>query len=166
MWDNSDIRQKIRIRNKVFDYFDKVDKVVEFYAGEGALTKQFWSKISKEVSCIDKQCIKLNKIKLENVTTYCGDNIDFIDQFAGVEIVDCDAYGLVIDFIRQVLEVSKTDKKLIFFTDGFYKVQKNLKHLPYTFDDLINEIKPDAYHYEKANGGNVYYGWVYYENLL
>jgi len=164
-YDNSDIRQKIMIRNNLFSYHLNKDICIEYFAGEGVLTKMFWANVCKNVICVEKEQSKINKINLQNVTKYIGNNIDFIELSENIEIIDCDAYGLVTDFIRKILEVSKTKQKIIFFTDGFFKVQKKLKHLKYNFEDIVKSLYPDKYFYEKALGGNVYYGYLYYNNL-
>ena len=164
-FDNSNLHQKIRIRNNVYKFDVNFDNIVEFFSGEGNIT-QFWSKICKNVISIDQDESKLEKINIINVEKIHGNNLNYLHLSESIEIIDCDSYGECIDFIEKILKISKTDKKLIFFTDGFCKVQKKKKRLNYNFDDSINSLNPSESFYEKATGGNVYYGYLYFKGLL
>lgn len=166
MFDNSDLHQKIRIRNNVFKYVENIDNktCLEYFAGNGNLTN-FWVKICKNVISIEKEKDKLNSIKnYTNLQKINENNIRYIDLSKDIEIIDCDAYGLVTDFIKQILDVNQIKKKIIFFTDGYYKVQKKKNFLISSFDEKLKECNPAYYYYEKATSGNVYYGYLYFEH--
>lgn len=158
-FDNSDIKQKLALRNQVFNFDINTNEVIEYFAGEGQMTK-FWQNISEKITCIDTDLKKLELIKSENLTLINGDNKNYLHLSKNVELIDCDSYGLVLDFVKDILEISETNK-LIFFTDGSPRYFKSLKLKKNDFEDKIKALKPTQYHYEHSNQGNVYYGFIY-----
>lgn len=160
--DNSNIKQKIKVRQSVFKYFNPpFNKVIDFYAGEGELIKVFWSKLSDSIIAVEKNENKLQSINLKNVINVCDDNTNHILLSLDASIIDCDAYGVVFPFIRKIRELN-TRPQIIFFTDGENVYRKN-KHNSYNIESEINQLKPDEFHYEKAEGAKVYYGYLYYK---
>ena len=161
MFDNSNIQQKIRVRKKGLSEFSNlnIDIVLEMYAGAGILSK-FWSQIANKLICVEKDKSKLDNIIYENVEKYNTDNnsLAIINISKDIQIIDCDAYGKVTNQLKILLDIATTDK-LIFFTDGTLKQEMKTKQK--FFDEEMKKLNADKIYYEKAIGGNVYYGYIF-----
>lgn len=160
MYDVSKNRQKRRIRQIALSKYSFLDKsnILEVFAGWGNMTK-FWVQVGKVVYCNDKDISKLdvnsNKIvRLEKDYK----NEDIITLSRNIQIVDCDAHGLIIDYVKQLCEVSDVDK-LIYFTDGIKKRANALKRI--NVDKYFHNYDYDEIYYEPCMMGHVYYGYVY-----
>jgi len=96
------------------------------------------------VDLLDFCCVKI-----------CDDNRNHIKLAAKSDVVDLDAYGLVFNNLKTILDTScKT--QLIFFTES----NPFCKFMSKTVDELI-KLDITAFWIEKSNQSNVYYGYVY-----
>lgn len=157
--DNSDIQHKLRIRNDVFKFFGSISSVFDLYAGTMEITKAFWSNVSDSVTCFDVKKHSLigipSNVKFEKADSKAK---SVIEKSSKIKVIDCDAYGLVIDHVSEILEVSEVDK-IIFFTDGTPTKRKKI----ICKDDIEERIRSisDDYRLELNDAGTAYYGWVY-----
>lgn len=156
MQNNSDIQHKIRIRNDVFMFFRDIDCVVDMYCGDLEITTEFWSKVAKSVIAIDKK--NTTSQVPQNTVFNIGDSKEewFLLLTKDVNVIDCDAYGLVFDHIDKIIASSSVDK-LIFFTDGTPTKSKNVMthdNIRERCDDIFDEFR-----LELNDAGTAYYGW-------
>lgn len=153
MIDNSDIKQKIAVRQKGLHLIENPKKIVDMYAGEGHISRTLWSKIGAELICIDKDSNKLKNIGFAK--TICDDNRNQIPITFDADIVDMDAYGLVLMPLRKVLEASMVSK-IIYFTE----CNPFSKHIFKTIEEILT-LDITAFWIEKCKSSNVFYGYVY-----
>ncbi len=152
--DNSDFNQKIAVRKKGLVLLPNPSKIVDMYAGEGHISRSFWSKLKTELTCIDKVQWKIDLIDFD-CYTICDDNRNYIELAASADIVDLDAYGLVMKNIREIL--SKSNKtQLLFFTES----NPFCKFMSKVIDEII-KLDITAFWIEKSNQSNVFYGYIY-----
>lgn len=152
--DNSDLRQKILVRQKALKLIPSPNKIIDMYAGEGFISKYLWSKLNSQLICIDKERKKINKIDFAK--TIVGDNNNYIDLTKNADIVDLDAYGLVIKTLKKVLDVSE-NTKVICFTES-----NPFNKSVYSIISQILEMNIHSFWIEKSHSSNVYYGFIYY----
>lgn len=153
MQDNADIAHKINIRHRALSMLNqKPNLVIDAYAGSGVVSSMLWSTVSKKVICIEKDKNKLNKINKENIEKINGDNRQYIHLMNDADIIDCDAYGLVMPFIKLLPK-----NKLIVFTDGTPTKQKKVFNADKIFWHNVNLLLRD-YVIEKSISSNAYYG--------
>lgn len=152
--DNSDFNQKIKVRQKGLKLLPNPSEIVDFYAGEGHVSRSIWSKLNASLTCIDKEQSKLNKIDFE-CSKICDDNRNHISKAVHADIVDLDAYGLVMKNLKSILSQSKKTQ-LIFFTES----NPFCKFMSKVVDELI-KLDITAFWIEKSNQSNVFYGYVY-----
>ena len=152
--DNSDFNQKIAIRQKGLKLLPNPVLVVDFYAGEGHLSRSLWSKLNANLTCIEKEQWKVDKIDFD-CKKICDDNRNHIALASKADIVDLDAYGLVLKNLRDVLNAS-TKTQLIFFTES----NPFCKFMSKVVDEII-KLDITAFWIEKSNQSNVFYGYVY-----
>ena len=148
--DNSDFNQKIAVRQKGLKLLPNPISIVDFYAGEGHLSRSFWSKLNAELTCIEKEQWKVDKIDFDCVKI-CDDNRNYIGLAANADIVDLDAYGLVMKNIKDILSTSKKTQ-LIFFTES----NPFCKFMSKVVDEII-KLDITAFWIEKSNQSNVFY---------
>jgi len=166
--DNAVLRQKIAVRiavrNEFFNRFGslRVPLAVDFFAGEGTIAQAFWSQVAQRVECVDMDGEKLRSIQKPNIATHCGDNTRLLHLADDAQVIDCDAYGLVLPFIKLLLARKARSQTLIFFTDGTPKVQKKRGGLQ-EFDAQIESLGASEFHFEKSHQSNVLYGWLWFE---
>jgi len=161
VYDVNKNRQKWRIRHNAlskYSYLSK-DKILEVFAGWGNMTK-YWSQIAGQVISNEKDLSKLGFVLPENVKTL---NLDYRDNHIielckNIEIIDCDAFGLIMDYVKELCEMSNTNK-LIFFTDGIKKRSKVLKKI--NIEKYFNNYNYDDIYYEQCTMGNVFYGYIF-----
>lgn len=151
--DNSDFRQKILVRQKGLLLLPNPKKIVDMYAGEGNISKFLWSKLNADLTCIEKDFEKIKKIDFAK--TINDDNINHIDLTIDADIVDMDAYRLVMKPLKMVLNASKKTK-LIFFTES----NPFSKHIYATIEEIL-KLDITSFWIEKCNSSNVYYGFIY-----
>jgi hypothetical protein len=158
--DNSDIRQKILVRQKGLFLLPNPSKIVDMYAGDGNISRLLWSKLNAELICIEKEKSKIDKIDFAE--KILGNNIDYLHLTADADIVDMDAYGLVMNTVKKVIAVSKCTK-IIFFTES----NPFSKNIHTTIDEIL-KLKITAFWIEKCNSSNVFYGYIYkqYERTI
>jgi hypothetical protein len=152
--DNSDFNQKIAVRQKGLKLLSKPISIIDFYAGEGHLSRSFWSKLNAKLTCIEKEQWKVDKIDFDCIKI-CDDNINYIELAATADIVDLDAYGLVMKNIRDILNAS-SKTQLLFFTES----NPFCKFMSKVVEELI-KLDITAFWIEKSNQSNVFYGYVY-----
>lgn len=157
MIDNSNINQKINIRQKGLFLATTPFYVIDMFAGEGLISKIFWNKISKNLIIIEQEQSKIDKINFDCIKI-CGDNRNYIELTKNCNIVDLDAYGLLFDskIINKILEYSECDK-LIYFTES-NPFSKKIEHTIFK----ILELNPDCFFIEKANNSSVFYGYMFF----
>lgn len=152
--DNSDFNQKIKVRQKGLALLPNPSTIVDMYAGEGHISRSFWSKLNAELTCIDKEQWKIDLIDFDCVKI-CDDNRNHIGLASNADIVDLDAYGLVMKNIKDILSASKKTQ-LIFFTES----NPFCKFMSKVVDEII-KLDITAFWIEKSNQSNVFYGYIY-----
>ena len=152
--DNSDLNQKIAIRQKGLKLLPDPKSIVDMYAGEGHMSRLLWSKLNARLTCIEKEQRKINKIDFDCVKI-CDDNRNHIELASKSDIIDLDAYGLVMKNMRDILE-SNNKKQLIYFTES----NPFSKYMSKVVEELIT-LDVTAFWIEKSNQSNVFYGYVY-----
>lgn len=152
MIDNSDIKQKIQLRKKGMSLITTPSLIVDMYAGEGLISDSFWRHYNCNLILIEKEEYKANKIKFGQVIV--GDNKKHLEKTKFADVVDCDAYGLVFNLIKDIVYISE-NKKIIFFTESNPFTKSIYKSI-----DSILELKPDAFWIEKSNNSSVFYGYL------
>ena len=155
MNDNSDIHSKILLRNKVFEDLDSIERVLDYYCGQCNIANMFWSKVANKVICIDKKK-QINDIA-KNINRIIGDNNSYIYMSKNETVIDCDAYGIVMPFIKKIANISNVPK-IVFFTDGTPTKSIRMKNADNEFKRGIDLINPYFCKYEKNMIGTAYYG--------
>lgn len=155
MIDNSDFKQKIKVRQKGLVLLPTPQKIVDMYCGEGNISRHLWSKFNCDLTCIDKDGLKISKIDFD-CKKVVGDNRNHISITKDADIVDLDAYGLVMKILKDVLKISETKEKLIFFTES-----NPFKKSIYGIIKELLELDITAFWIEKCNSSSIYYGYVY-----
>lgn len=157
-FDNSDIKQKIVLRNELFNYPVSRAACLEFFSGAGTLRRLFWQNVVDKVVSVDKA----NR----------GIHIDIVaDSFykpelsVDYEIIDCDAYGQVIPLIAACAEMRKS-RQLYFFTDGGEKGNRYKRGVDkYFVETEVLRLNPADYKIEQCrHSQHVKYGLVFFES--
>lgn len=151
--DNSDIRQKIMVRQKGLSLLPNPKKIVDMYAGNGHISRNLWNKFNCDLTLIEKEESKLSTIEFGN--KICGDNMDYIHLTTDADIVDMDAYRLVMKPLKEVLKASEKTK-LIFFTES----NPFSKSIYATIEEIL-KLNITSFWIEKCNSSNVFYGFIY-----
>jgi len=151
--DNSDIRQKLLVRQKGLTLLPNPKLIVDMYAGNGTISNLLWSHLNAKLICIEKEQDKISNIDF--CETICGNNVDYIELTKDADVVDMDAYRLVMKPLKQVLEAS-TKTKLIFFTES----NPFSKDINFTINQIL-KLDITCFWIEKCNYSNVFYGFVY-----
>jgi 16S rRNA G966 N2-methylase RsmD len=151
--DNSDIQQKIMVRQKGLLLLPNPKKIVDMYAGNGYISRILWSKVCSDLTCIEKESEKAANIDFAK--TIVGNNLDFIELTKDADIVDMDAYRLVMKPLKEVLK-SSTKTKLIFFTES----NPFSKHIFTTIEEIL-KLDITSFWIEKCKSSNVFYGFIY-----
>jgi RNA-binding protein YlmH len=152
--DNSDFNQKIAVRQKGLALLPNPSKIVDMYAGEGHISRSFWSKLNAELTCIEKEQWKVDKLDFDCVKI-CDNNKKYVDLASKADIVDLDAYGLVMKILRDILNANKKTQ-LIFFTES----NPFCKFMSKVVDELIT-LDITCFCIEKSKQSNVFYGFIY-----
>lgn len=156
--DNSDLLQKIRIRSKIFEYDIKIESCLEYFSGKGVLREAFWNKICEKVFSID----------IENTGTHLdlvSDSFKLAELSVNYQIIDCDAYGVVLPFVAKMAKM-RNSPQIYFFTDGG-EVQNKHKPGIYSVEDLVKSMQPTDYKIETSSFANrVKYGLIYFDNAI
>lgn len=156
--DNSDLRQKVALRNRLFNYPVSTKKCLELFSGTGEIRTAFWDKAVESVYSVD----------IENK----GCHLDLIsDSFSlaylspNFEIIDCDAYGVVLPLIKE-MAMLRNSRQLYFFTDGGEVQNKHRGKNYYSVKKMIEEMNPTDYLIEYSRfASRVVYGLIYFENV-
>jgi precorrin-6B methylase 2 len=154
MQDNGDLAHKIDIRNRAISALGySPNLIIDFFAGEGVISYLFWQANAKKIICVENNAEKAKKIDIKNARVVVGDNKSFISLASDADIIDCDAYGLVMPFIELLPK-----NKFVIFTDGSLvkqnKVFKAVKEFYSKADELLKDFV-----IEKSITGNVFYGY-------
>lgn len=152
--DNSDFNQKIAIRQKGLKLLPNPKTIVDMYAGEGHLSRSLWSKLGANLTCIEKEQCKIDKLDFDCIKI-CDDNRNHIELASKADIIDLDAYGLVMKNLKDILNTNKKTQ-LIFFTESnpFCKIMSKV------VDEIIS-LDITCFWIEKSNKSNVFYGFIY-----
>ena len=139
--DNSDFNQKIAVRQKGLALLPNPSKIVDMYAGEGHISRSFWSKLNAELTCIEKEQWKVDKLDFDCVKI-CDNNKKYVDLASKADIVDLDAYGLVMKILRDILNANKKTQLILIpminvdgVTLGNYRVSFSGDDLNRTYHD-------------------------------
>lgn len=160
MIDNSNINQKIAIRQKGLSLLKSSQfDVLDMYAGVGIITNTFWAKVAKNVYCCEKENGKFIS-NAENVILFEGDNSEKIHISEHFEVIDLDAYGLVLKKIKDISKIKQTKERLIFFTEFNPIAYK--KNWQYDFMLELLKLNPTGIFIEKASNSAVLYGYIYF----
>ena len=161
MYDVSKNRQKWKIRQAALSKYPHLNKkeVLEVFAGWGNMT-QYWSQIADTLYVNDIDESKMESIIQPNVIKLSKDyrDVEIIEMSKEIEVVDCDAFGLIMNYVKRLCEVSQVDK-LIFFTDGIKKRAKALKRI--NIERYFHNYNYDDLYYESSDMGEVFYGYIY-----
>jgi 16S rRNA G966 N2-methylase RsmD len=128
-------------------------KIVDMYAGNGHISRILWSKVCNDLTCIEKEREKA--VNIDFAKTIVGNNHDFIELTKDADIVDMDAYRLVMKPLKEVLTASTTTK-LIFFTES----NPFSKHIFTTIEEIL-KLDITSFWIEKCKSSNVFYGFIY-----
>lgn len=158
MIDNSDLQQKLNVRKKGLVLLPNPSLIVDMYAGEGHISRALWSKFNARLICIEKEWEKVSKIDFPS-EIICDDNRKHIELAAKADIVDLDAYGLVMKNVQDVLNAN--DKtQLLFFTEA----NPFSKFISKTVEEII-KLDITSFWIEKSKQSHVYYGYIYRAKL-
>jgi hypothetical protein len=161
--DNANIAQKMRIRQQGLrllhtDAFE----VLDLYAGVGKMTERLWAKHAQQVYCIEKDPGKASEIQEgDKVNVHVDNNKNWLDLASSCTVVDCDAYGLVVNKLEQIRHYEKREQ-LIFFTHGVPRFRRGR----YGIENFVEEVQgldPLAWHFQEARDSSVLYGYLYYK---
>lgn len=130
----------------------KADLVADCFAGEGEISKLFWKANANHVLCIE-----INKRKAERLPdcfdVICDDNRNCIAEISKADIIDCDAYGIVSDFINLLPK-----NKMVVFTNGTPLKAKKVYTAERGFREFLAQRFSESYVLLGSNK-TVYYGW-------
>lgn len=113
--DHSDYQSKIFVRQKGLALIKPPYRVIELYAGAGVLTQNLWLKVADEVLSIEREPDKF-KLSHPNLTTITENCTYHIDKIANYNVIDCDAYGLVLPVLLKCIDHANPGS-IIFFTE-------------------------------------------------
>lgn len=154
MQDNGDLAHKIDIRNRAISALGySPNLVIDFYAGEGVISSLFWQANAKKIICVENNTEKAKKIDIKNACVVIGNNKRFISLANDADIIDCDAYGLVMPFIELLPK-----NKLVIFTDGSLVKQHRVFKAVNDFYSKADELLK-GFVIEKSITGNAFYGY-------
>jgi len=156
MQDNSDLQAKIMLRSRFIDRLPQGFTVVDFFAGEGVLAQTFWLHNAGRVICVEKDASKAAAVTAPMIDVIVADNRSVIDLAAGADVIDCDAYGLVMPFIRLLAGAGCSGKR-VFFTDGTPHKARRVVSAHRDFKRDCGELMTDLELVLNKDAG-VYYG--------
>lgn len=111
MYDNADLSYKLEIRQRAVELLGRRPRlIIDAYSGTGVIANMFWRANADEVICIEKSA---PQARLNPMQVIVGNNNDYTHLFADADIIDCDAYGLVMPLIEKI-----PSGKVVVFTDG------------------------------------------------
>lgn len=151
MQDNADLAQKIAIRQKALALLGcKPRLVIDAYSGEGVIAKMLWSVVADQLICIE---LDAKKAKLNPFDVLIGDNNNFVELFFDADVIDCDAYGLVMPLIEKI-----PSGKLVVFTDGTPEKARKVFSAYRDFRNNFNRLLHSG-EFIQSEAGNVIYGY-------
>jgi hypothetical protein len=157
MQDHSALEQKIMLRHRALGGM-RPRHVVDFYAGEGVIAGMLWLAVAARVTCVEKDRGKAAKID-PCATVVVGDNRRHLHLAADADVIDCDAYGMVAPFVRQLASVAAPGA-LVIFTDGSPSA-KGLRQASSLSVRALQECLHGLHMEPSASGTAIYgYGWV------
>lgn len=153
MQDNESLALKLEVRNAALKHLGKKPNLVlDMFAGEGVISKMLWCGISDHVICIEKDAKKASKIT-NKAQVIIGDNSESINLAENAEIIDCDAYGMVMDLIKKLPK-----NKIVVFTDGTPMKAKRIFNAEMEFQKNLKLLFSHVF-VKKNLSGTAYYGW-------
>lgn len=145
--------QKVAIRHKALKALGRRPTLVlDMFAGEGVMTQRLWTIAADSVICIERDSSKASMINGAS-KIIVGENRDFLDLAADADIIDCDAYGLVMQLISQL-----PSGKIVVFTDGSLERAKYIRKEFVNFRKDVRDIF-EKFEYVENISGTAYYGW-------
>lgn len=164
--DNTNERQKLRLREAVTRFPVSRALCVETNAGLGTMTG-LWSQLCERVICYDTDLKKLRAITQSNVQTmHLSNRSETARQdYLASEIVDVDPHGDPWEMIRDIMRNGRTPQVFIAFTDGSWWERKWNRDARRSIENKLLELPEGAkVHVERVErGGVLYYGWIYYQ---
>lgn len=152
MQDNSDIQHKLNIRHRALKALGfRPSCVLDMYAGEGEITRLLWRHAADKVVCIERDPTKAARI--EGATVIVGDNSNYTSMAADADLIDCDAYGLVMPIVDLL-----PSGKLVVFTDGTPEKARKVWSANKEFYSSLSSLLSDAV-VERSIAGNAFYGY-------
>lgn len=157
MQDNADLQHKLRLRSEALGDC-RPGLVLDAFAGEGTITRMLWRHVANRVICIEQSAAKARCV--EGAEVVVGDNRQHLALAAGAEVIDCDAYGLVMPFIERIAPHAASGA-LVVFTDGTpvkaRKVPAAKREFWVTAERLLRGLRVEL----GASGNTFYgYGWL------
>ena len=160
MQDNADLQHKLRLRSQALgDHRPAL--VIDAYAGEGVITGMLWRHVAKRVVCIEQSAAKAQRIASHaRVEVVVGDNREQLALVAAAEVIDCDAYGLVMPYIERVARHARPGT-LVVFTDGTPVKARKVVCAEREFWARAGVLLRDLHVETGASGSTFYgYGWL------
>jgi tRNA G26 N,N-dimethylase Trm1 len=154
--ENSDLQQKIAVRQKGLCYTAAPYNVLDLYAGSGVITERLWSKIAKKVVCVEKQQGKL-KLNLQNVECHTSSNDSFLCRTQDFNVIDCDAYGMVAPVLKKIINLA-ANGSVVFFTE--FNPVRAKHNWQGEFVNSVMSPKIRGLYYEKASNSQTIYGYL------
>jgi len=155
--DNSDFRLKVDVRQKGLSLVRPPYNVLELYAGTGMLTNHLWAKVAERVLSIEKDPHKFNST-FKNVTAITDHNANHIDKAKDFNVIDCDAYGMVLPVVLKCIEAAK-ENSIVFFTE-FNPVRYKNDWIGETVKAVSSHKKVKGFWFHQANNSQVIYAYA------
>lgn len=158
MQDNADLQHKLRLRSRALGYL-RPALVLDAFAGEGVITRMLWRHVSQRVICIEQSADKAAKIP-SGIDVVVGNNRDYPSLAESADVIDCDAYGLVMPYIELLVEHARPGA-LVVFTDGTPVKARKVFSAEREFREAAERLL-SGLHVELGASGTTYYGygWV------
>lgn len=156
--DNSDFRLKLDVRQKGLSLIQAPYNVLELYAGTGMLTNQLWAKVADRVLSIEREPNKFNS-QFDNVIAITDHNASHIDKAKYFNVIDCDAYGMVLPVVMKCIDAAK-ENSIVFFTE-FNPVRYKHDWIGETAKKIASHKKVKGFWFHQANNSQVIYAYAH-----
>lgn len=161
MQNHADFARKLVMRSEVIGSM-RPRFVADCFAGTGDLTAALWAGIADRVLCIEHNpdcapALEVLARRHKNMAVEIARNEAFISRIVAADVVDCDAYGMVMPFIHSLVKAGLHPGTLVFFTDGTPMKARRVKNAERAFRDAVSGLFA-THHVEMSRGGLAYYG--------
>lgn len=152
MQDNSDLRHKIDLRHRALAALGRrPGLVLELFAGEGTLTRLLWRHAADRVVAVERD--RQKALRIAGAEVIVDDNAVALHLAAEADLIDCDAYGLVMPLVERL-----PAGKLVVFTDGTPEKARKVWRAHVDFNNACNRLLRDVT-IERSQAGNAFYGF-------